>query len=206
MRYQLYNRLDQSVIHFKNEDELIYFFFSNSTSIHILLSAKDSDNKKPLKDCSLFHNIAMNLKEFFASDENQEHDRYYYDKYLLLMDELNRIRDPRDFTYEIINGYYNCKNISFLNHKHNICNQYVFRQGPVPHISKIRRKNKMKNSFHKALTEKRKSYDIDHKPFHKPNRNYINSYNYEGPKIRSNAKDRCWKRKKIKKQWMKNLK
>lgn len=201
MRFYLYDAYKNSTIVFSNLDHLIYYFHHSTFRDWKNTYAK---SKKPLRDCHLFHCMAMNFNELSYEPTIDTIFGLSYTRHLMLFDEDDRIVDVRDYRYQILNGLFD---VSKFKNKEKPRFTYTYRYDPVPRTGTKHRD--YWRPWPKVLGEAKKNEDPEHKPFVKPKRQFqtiCDVYCSHDAKIRSNAHDKCWKRKKVKKQWMKNLK
>nr|PZN07520.1 MAG: hypothetical protein DIU64_12235 [Caldicoprobacter oshimai] len=149
---------------------------------------------------SLFENIAMNLNDKKVSYRWDSHLNdyipYLEQREFIVLDENNRIIDIRLYKEEILN----CSGISKTNTRKKL---YKFRKGPVPNIFKPYKFGKYYRRP-RTTRERKISADPDIQAFIRPKRRSQNLVNYWDDIPRHI--DKCWKNKKIERQWMKNLK
>lgn len=188
MKYYVFNITNNSVTVLSNFQELIQW-----------CSQFNYQAPEGTKN-SLLENLALNFND---TKVNYRWDNYKksYVPYLtprkfIVFDEDNRIIDIRLYQKEIIN-YVSEK-------KEKKTYDYEFRNGPVPHIISDGKKRIRYFRHPHTLNEMKASADPEVQEFVRAKRrsnNLVNSW-HEIPR----HIDKCWKNKKIKRQWMKNLK
>lgn len=193
-KYFLIDLLKNSTKTFEDKDELFYFLLSGPGKVIELY----------------FNEINMNgndLESIFTIFPNER--RYLSLRRFLFLDSKSRIIDIRKWRKDIegfdYNAYkeLNCpKNKTFRFWKKQR-NAYVFRKGPVPGTGKVSRHRYYKRL--KATQERKYACDKEHIPYIRAKRNFSNIPNYYDDEL-IRYHDSCWKSKKIKRQWMKNLK
>lgn len=151
---------------------------------------------------SALNHIAMNKNDMKWSSNNCLQVKNYtiplekIHREIMVIDELNRVIDPREYWYQI--ATYQSK-INYQN-KHRV--SFVFRYDPVPKIRKCKSRRSSYYRKPKTFQERKLSCDKKIKDFIKPKRNMMNLPNSWDNILRN--KNHCWKAKKIKKQWMKH--
>lgn len=212
MKYYIHNLNKKTYFVVDSFDQMIdWFALHNRGRYHGLgFWEKKPEKINPKKFSYKDYNYALN---HVAMNFNDTEWPGYYEKpvngmlfpsekvqrEIMVIDEMDRIIDPRHYWDKI--AVREVKRTSWKR----VQQSYVYRYDPVPGVHK-RKKRKGRSYYRgiKTTQERRLACDKEIKEFIRPSRNLRNLPNYYDEKPRNI--DNSWKAKKVKKQWMKNIK
>lgn len=153
---------------------------------------------------SLFDDLSLNFNDkkvaYYWDKDRREYAPCLVPREVIIFDENDRIIDIRQYKEEIFR--YTWDFFGFCRQTRKFTDK--FRNGPV---SNIRSKSKKRGKYcrHPYTTnERRLSCDPELKDYIRPKRSHKNLV-HAWDEIPRHL-DKCWKNKKIKRQWMKHLK
>ncbi len=196
MKYYIYNSQTNTVTSCDSKEQLIAWFAARNSKCWF----EKKVSNRALDDIAMNKNdmrsprIYLNGPQIVRVSEGK--------RSIMVIDEYDRIIDPREFKDEILRYKFKYNpNKKILHHKP--WEQYIFRGSPVPHIHKRVGSYGQYFKHPQTTQEKRKVADPELKEFVRPSRNFRNLPNTydDKPSFRYGS---SWKMHKLRRQWMKH--